>query len=738
MVTKASSPRPSPLKEEREQSCGSPSEHPGLDDDHQIIEPVAFNFGLQRRTFVQLLATGLMVATAPLVANAQRSGGGRGRFNQTPVSPSARIHIGKDGVVTVLTGKVEVGQGSRAEISQAAAEELHVPVDQIQVTMADTAVVPNDGITAGSGTTPRTIPSVRAAAAATRNVLRQLASQRWNVDLASVDIRNGQLRHEGTNWTLTLAELAQDEEFPKLLAKASAQDSDLVPVKDWQTLGTPVSRPNNRSLVTGEHRYSSDIRKPGMLRAKVLRPPTYGAKLASIDVSPAKEMKDVIVVHDGSFVGVAAPSTFAANEAIEALGKTAKWDSTPLPSSNELHDWLRKHVEGGIPENKFTDELKAAKTVLRATYKTAYIQHAPMETRAAAAEWEDGKLTVWTGTQNPFGVRRELADAFHISEDQVRVITPDTGGGFGGKHTGEAALEAARLARASGKPVSIKWTREEEFTYAYFRPAALIDAEASLDSAGKLTSWHFINVNSGPSALNASPPYATGKHHAQFLNADRTLRHGSYRALASTANNFARECFMDELAAAAKQDPLEFRLAHLEDSRVKAVLEEAAKRFNWRERVKQKSPNTGVGLACGTEKNSVVAACVEVRLDAGKKRIVPVRISQVFECGAILNPENLRSQVQGAIIMGLGGALREGMRFEGGKMLNASFSEYHVPRFSDVCEMDVHLLNRPDRRSDGAGETPIIAVAPAIANAVFHATGERLREMPFRFPATAS
>jgi isoquinoline 1-oxidoreductase len=638
--------------------------------------------------------------------------------------------------VTVLTGKVEVGQGSRAEISQAVAEELRVPIAQVQVTMADTAVVPNDGITAGSGTTPRTIPSVRAAAAATRNVLRQLASQRWNVEISTVEIRNGQLVHEGTNWTLTFAELSQDEEFPKLLAKASAQDSDLVPVKDWQTLGTPVPRPNNRAVVTGEHRYSSDVKRPGMLRGKVLRAPTYGAKLVSADLSPTKDMKDVTVVQDGSFVGAAAPSTFAANEAIEAVGKTARWEPIPLPSSHELHDWLRKHVEGGIPENKFSDEIKSAKQVLRATYKAAYIQHAPMETRAAVAEWDDGKLTVWTGTQNPFGVRRELAAAFHISEDLVRVITPDTGGGFGGKHTGEAALEAARLARASGKPVSLKWTRDEEFTWAYFRPAALIDAEATLDADGKLTSWHFININSGPSAINA--PYVTGKRHEQFLDSGRTLRHGSYRALASTANNFGRECFMDELAAAAKQDPLDFRLAHLQDERIKAVLEEAAKRFSWRDRVKQKRSNIGVGLACGTEKGSVVAACVEVRLEPGKKRIVPVRISQVFECGAILNPANLKSQVEGAIIMGLGGALREGMRFENGRMLNASFGEYQVPRFSDLPEIDVQLLNRRDPRSDGAGETPIIAIAPAIANAVFNATGERLREMPLRFPTTAS
>jgi isoquinoline 1-oxidoreductase subunit beta len=264
-------------------------------------------------------------------------------------------------------------------------------------------------------------------------------------------------------------------------------------------------------------------------------------------------------------------------------------------------------VAGGVPKNPFAEELAAAKKTLRATYHTAYIQHAPMETRAAVAEWKDGQLTVWSGTQNPFGYQGELGRAFRLSTDRVRVIVPDTGGGFGGKHTGEVAIEAARLAQAAGKPVSLKWTREEEFTWAYFRPAAVIDVEATLDEKGALTSWHFININSGGSAVNT--PYRAGKTHAQSVNSDPPLRHGSYRALAATANNFARECFMDELAVEGGVDPLEFRLAHLEAGRLRDVLEEAAKRFQWRERVKRKDPSTGVGLACGTEKGSFVAAC---------------------------------------------------------------------------------------------------------------------------------
>jgi isoquinoline 1-oxidoreductase len=312
----------------------------------------------------------------------------------------------------------------------------------------------------------------------------------------------------------------------------------------------------------------------------------------------------------------------------------------------------------------------------------------------------------------------------------VQVVVPDFGAGFGGKHSGETAIEAARLAQAAGKPVSLRWTREEEFTWAYFRPAGVIKVEAGVDEKGTLTSWYFININSGNSAVET--PYRTPKHNSRYIQSKPPLRHGSYRALASTANNFARESAMDELAAAAGIDPLEFRLAHLDQksSRLRTVLETAAKEFNWSERVKKKTPNLGIGLACGTEKGSYVAACAEVEIDPDTKAIKVRHVCQAFECGAILNPDNLLKQVQGAIVMGLGPALREEMRFDKGEMLNASFGKYKVPRFDDVPELDIHLVNRPDLPSSGAGETPIITIAPAIANAVFHATGKRLRSMP--------
>ncbi|MGA2498217.1 MAG: molybdopterin cofactor-binding domain-containing protein [Tepidisphaeraceae bacterium] len=699
------------------------------------VDRVIFDFALSRRGFVQVLGAGLLIAVseAPVLGQAAggrgggRRGGGFGGGGAKGIT--ARLHIGKDGVITVLTGKVEGGQGARAELTQAAAEELHVPATSILLIMGDTDLTPDDGVTAGSRSTPSSVPAVRQGAAAARDVLVELAAKKWSVPAGEVQLRDGKATHTANKREATYAELVADVEGEKSLDRPIAPNVTLTAVEQFKVLGTSVPRPNARDLVTGTHKFPSDIVRPGMLYGRILRAPSYGAKMTGIDLAPAKAMKGVVVVQDGSFVGVAAPTASAADDALAAIEATAKWEPSPHPASTELFDLLRKRARG-LPANPFADELANAAKKLKQAYNIAYIQHAPMEPRTAVAEWVDGKVTVWLGTQNPFGCRGEIAGALRIPPERVRVIVPDFGGGFGGKHSGEHGVEAARLAQAADKPVRIRWTREEEFTWAYFRPAGAIDAEASLDAQGKLTSWHFININSGGSAVES--PYRIGKSRSQTVGSEAPLRQGSYRGLASAANNFARECFMDELAALAGQDPLAFRLAHLDNPRLRAVLEAATKQFDWVNRVKQKDSNVGVGLACGTEKGSFVAACVEVAIDRDKGEIAVRHLCAAFECGKILNPANLLSQVQGGMIMGLGPALREEMKFKDGKIQNAMFSKYLVPRFSDVPRIDVQLLDRPDLPSAGAGETPLIAVAPAIGNAVFHATGKRVREMPMR------
>ena len=376
--------------------------------------------------------------------------------------------------------------------------------------------------------------------------------------------------------------------------------------------------------------------------------------------------------------------------------------------------------------------LAAARKRLKATYRVPYVQHAPMEPRAAVAEWQEGRLTVWTGTSNPYSVRESLAEALGVAADRVRVIVPHFGGGFDGKHTGEAALEAARLARQTGRPVAVQWTRAEEFMWAYFRPAALIEVEAGLDANGAISAWDFVNYNSGGSAID--PPYRIPNTRGRFIASDSPLRQGSYRVLAATANNFAREAFTDELAEAAGRDPLEFRLAHLDNQRLRDVLNAATEKFGWQERRKRRPAGTGIGLACGTEKNSVVAACCEVEVDGQTGTLRVTEAVQAFECGAILNPANLRSQVEGSVIMGLGPALREEIVFRDGRITNGRFAAYRVPRFRDLPKLEVILLDRRDLEPAGAGETPIIAIAPAIANAVFDATGSRAYAMPIRAP----
>ncbi len=701
---------------------------------HEACEQPRERVELSRRTFVSLLGAGLLISTTHGVAAAQRRSS-RGRARRTV---AARLHIGADGTITVMTGKVEVGQGSRAQLTQAAAEELRVRVAQIRLVMGDTDLVPDDGITAGSRTTPSTVPAVRRGAATARELLIDMMCDRWRVKRSAVAVRDGVIIHQASNRSSTYAELATLKDVAKALESAIPNDVEVTPVSEWEVLGTSVPKPNLRDIVTGAHRYPSDVVRPNMLYGKVFRPPSYGATLVSVDLSEAKAMEGMIVVRDKEFVGCVAPTLFRAEKAVKTIAKTAKWDTVPQPSSREVFSYLKEHAQppgrsdrrraGSGARGSVEKGLANASKVLRQVYKVAYVQHAPMEPRAAVAEWSNGKLTVWTGSQNPFGVHGELARAFRIPAERVRVIVPDTGGGFGGKHSGETAVEAARLAKASGRPVSLRWSRQEEFTWAYFRPAALIEVQAGLDANGSLAAWEFTNINSGGAALVSPYEIANTKH--QFLRSDSPLRQGSYRCLAATANNFARESFMDELAVAAGADPLEFRLAHIGNDRLRAVLETAAKEFSWSRRKAETGPSIGVGLACGTEKGSHVAACVEVEVDRDNDKIVVRHVCQAFECGAIQNPANLRSQVEGCIIMGMGAALTEEMVFKNGKILNASFGSYKVPRFKDVPKFDIHLLDRPDIPSAGAGETPIIVIAPAIANAVFDAAGVRIRSMP--------
>lgn len=644
----------------------------------------------EEREWAELLGEGLVVVWPPPV-----------REDGWPVGGGAWVHVAPAGEVTAFSGKVDVGQDNATSFRLLVAEELGTELDRVRVVLGDTDVCPFDVGTVGSRSMPDAGEALRRAAAGARQVLDELALK-------------GEKLSSGLRLEILRAE-------PPLRSPAEKR---LV-----GSLGHAASR---LDVVTGRRRYVSDLDLPGMVYGAVLRPPVQGARLIGVDPAAVTGLAHVTVVRDGDFVGVTAGSRAAARQAADLL--KAEWD-LPAVVDGELAEYLRSHPAADEGWQRAVDEhegdveagLAGAAVRLEATYTTSYIAHVPLETRAAMASWEDGRLTAWTGTQRPFAVRRSLADQLGVDEADVRVIVAPTGSGFGGKHDGAVALEAARLARAVGRPVKVHWSRGEEFQFAYMRPMAVIDVRAGLDAEGRVSAWDFLDVNAGPAGF--AYPYRAANRRTRYQPAASPVAQGSYRALGANANNFARECHMDELAQLAGADPVEFRLRHLDDERLATVLRAAVERFGWVGRYDGNLDGRGCGVAVGLEKGGRVATCAEVRVgEDGSVRVT--RVVSAYECGAIVNPDTVENQVEGATVMALGGALFESIPWEGGRLGPFSLSNYRVPRFGDLPQVDVVLVDRPDLPSAGAGETPMIAVAPAIANGIAAATGLRLRSLP--------
>lgn len=691
----------------------------------EIPSPIArerqtFDFG--RRDFFKILGCGVMaVFVEPVVAQESGRRGGGGNRPQPPSDVSAWLHIAEDGTVTYFCGKTEVGQNVRTSMAMAVAEELRIPVSSVKAVLADTDLVPYDAGTFGSQSTPQMAPRLHRAAAAAREALIDLAAAHFKADRASLKVADGKISTAGGE-SISYGQLTKG----KKLLKQIDSNTPVTPVSEWKICGTSVEKLGGREIVTGKHKYTTDIKLPGMVYGKIHRLPAYEATLTDVEISGAEAIEGVKVVRDGDFLGVVAPDSMRASKALDTIRVKSELKKD-LPSSANIFEHLKKSAQApGARAAAMEEAFGKAAHKIESTYTIAYIAHTPLEPRAAVADWKDDKMTVWTGTQRPFGVRSEVGRALNLPEDRVRVIVPDTGSGYGGKHSGEAAVEAARLARAIRRPVKLVWTREEEFTWAYFRPAGVIDVAAAIDGEGKITAWDFHNYNSGGSAVRS--PYDLPGQRSEFHGSRSPLKQGSYRALAATANHFARESAMDELAALAKMDPLEFRLKNLKEPRLRAVLEAAAQGFGWG---KVKSSETrGFGLAGGTEKGSFVATCAEVAIDRATSDVRVVRAVTAFECGAVRNPDHLKNQIEGSVVMGLGGALFEAIHFANGRITNPHLEDYRVPRFSDAPKLETILVNRKDLPSVGGSETPIVAIAPAIGNAIFAATGTRLRSMP--------
>ncbi|HEX6933022.1 MAG TPA: molybdopterin cofactor-binding domain-containing protein [Streptosporangiaceae bacterium] len=640
------------------------------------------------RDWFAILGDGLVVLLEP-------DPGGPGTWT---TASSAWLHVADDGMVTAFTGKVDVGQDNRTALRMLVAEEMGVPLDAVRLAMGDTDLCPFDMGTFGSRSMPDAGGVLSRTAAYARTVL---------------PARSGERRVE------------------RVSGEPAVRDP-----ADWRLAGRPQLPPGAVAAVTGARRFVSDLRFPAIRHGALLRPPVPGAVLRSVDPSPVTGRADVQLIRTAGLTGVVATAPAAAADAIAALAATATWDVPALPSDAELAEYLRGHPSDGGPgrwggpheeqEGSAASALENAAVRLEATYTTAYIAPAALEARVAVAAWDGARLTVWTGTQTPFPVRAQVADALDVPERDVRVIVPATGGGFGGKHAAGIAIEAAVLAREAGKPVRVAWSRREEFTVGTLRPAAVIDIAAGVAADGTLSGWTHLNVNSGAPGL--ATPYLVSDRRLEYRPAASPLPQASYRALAATANTFARESMIDELAHEIGADPVEFRLRNLADERLADVLRAVASHIGW-EAGRDRVPGMGVGIACGLEKDGRVVTAAQVAIERGR-RVTVTGLVTGYECGAIVNPHTVRAQIEGATVMALGGAMFEAITFAGGAITNAAFSAYRVPRLADVPPVEVILLDRPDLPSAGAGETPMIAVAPAIAGAIFEAAGLRLRSLP--------
>ncbi|MHB8352747.1 MAG: xanthine dehydrogenase family protein molybdopterin-binding subunit, partial [Thermoplasmata archaeon] len=609
------------------------------------------------------------------------------------------------------------------------------PLASVEITTGDTDLCPWDIGTFGSRSMADAGESLRAAGAGARSLLIDLAAQRLQVAPAEILLAEGRAHADGTDRSgaAGYGDLVRGLRLVEVVPSTARP----IPPTGWTTAGTAHPNRGGHRIVTGSHRYTSDLHPAGMLYGKILFPPTHGATLRKVDLDAARAIPGATVVQEGEFVGAAAPDLATAAAAVSAIG--AEWTTVAQPAESGMVEYFRSHPEAAedhwdVVHHESGDTASAlarAPATFHGLYTASYIAHVPLETHAALAEWEGDRLTVYLGSQTPFRARDDVARALGLPTTKVRIIVPPTGGGFGGKHASRLAAAAARLARATHRPVRIVLTREEEFTQAYLRPMAVVEIRSGVGSDGRIVAWESMTLNAGGSAVQ--PPYEVANLKVGNQPTESPLAQGPYRALAATANNFARESHIDEIAAAVPADPLEFRLRHLVDDRLASVLRAVADRAGWRVRPREQPPpgggGRGRGLAVGAEKGGRVATYAEIEVHKDR-RLEIHRIVTGFECGAIVHPANLRSQVEGGTVMALGGALFEAIHFAEGRILNPRLSEYRVPRFRDIPPIEVILLDRRDLPSAGAGETPLIAVAPAIANAIFDAIGRRLRSLP--------
>jgi nicotinate dehydrogenase subunit B len=687
-----------------------------------------------RREFIKTLGGGIVVSFTVGdwwgTANARQRGLGR----ENPEDFNAYLRVGEDGKITCFTGKVELGQGIVTSLAQIAAEELDVPLESVDMVMGDTAVCPWDMGTFGSRSIRYFGPALREAAAEARAVLIHLASEHLNVPVARLKTEEGFfLDTENPAKRVSYGTLTRG----KRIERRAEPKPGVKPRGRHMVSGKPTPRKDALLKVTGKAEYTGDIRTPDMLYARILRPPAHGARLKSVDLSEAELFEGARIIRDGELVAALHRSS---DQAEAALSKVkAEYEEPEVEVDDQsIHDHLlKKAPRGDVLEARGDLEqgTKLSVMVVEGTYLVPYVAHAPLEPHTATVKIEDNAATVWASTQRPFGAQDEVAQFLGMPREEVRVITPFVGGGFGGKTRNRQVLEAARLAKLAGKPVQVAWSREEEFFYDTFQPAAVIKIRAGLDASHKMVLWDYIVYFAGERSSQvfydvANCRVVASGHWARGAAGVHPFEVGAWRAPGSNTNTFARESHMDILAAKAGMDPLEFRLANLKDVRMKRVLEAAADRFGWSP---ARGPSgRGFGVACADYLGTYVATMAEVEVDRKGGTVRAKRIVCAQDMGQVINPDGAKAQIEGCITMGLGYALSEEIHFKGGRIRDRNFDTYEIPRFSWAPKIEAILVDNADLPAQGGGEPPIVNMGAVIANAVYDASGARL----FRLPMT--
>jgi CO/xanthine dehydrogenase Mo-binding subunit len=649
-----------------------------------------------------------------------------------PVDFNAYFRIGADGRVTCFTGKIEMGQGVITSLAQMLADELVVPLASVDMVMGDTLLCPYDRGTFGSLSTPYFGATLRRAAAEARTVLIQMAAEKLKVPSSQLTVKDGQvIDSKNPSRSVTYIQLTGGEIIERRLKLSAA----LLPASSHTISGRATGRTDARQKVTGEARYSGDIQLPGMLYAKILRPPAHEAVLRSINLEPAKNVKGVVVIRDGDLIAALHEYPDEAQKALDNI--IAEWNQ-PAPQVD--HDTIFEHLLSSAPPAEIITQSgniatgrNLAAQKFEATYLNHYVAHAPMEPHTAVVQVEGQTATVWASTQTPFWAQQEVARTLGLATQKVRVITPFVGGGFGGKTRNQQVIEAARLAKLAGKPVQVAWTRKEEFFYDTFRPAAVIKIRSGLNRDQRIAYWDYDNYFAGS---RSSRPFYDIPHQRVAARGGwmgggsqtHPFSVGAWRGPGSNTNVFAMESQIDVMAAAGGMDPLTFRLKHLKDKRMRKVLTAAAEKFG--HRFAKAPTKKGFGIACTDYKGTYVATMAEVRVDQKSGVVRVQRVVCAQDTGEVINPDGVRLQIEGCITMGLGYVLSEKIRFRGGKILDENFDTYELPLFSWLPKIETVLVDNPDLPPQGCGEPAITPMGAVIANAVYDAIGVRLYELP--------